>query len=486
VTGRAPRSQPGTAPALADLVTAVPSPRHPRIVGDPAIRVTAMTHDSRLVGPGTLFACVRGERHDGHDFAAAAVAAGASALLVDRELADVGVGQLAVDDVRLAMGPVAAAVYGEPSRDLTVVGVTGTNGKTTTTQLLAAIMRAAGRPTTVIGTLSGPKTTPEAPELQERLAGAVAAGDGAVVMEVSSHALAMHRVDGTRFAAATFTNLGNDHLDLHGTAEEYFRAKARLFTPELSAVGISNADDPHGQLLLDAATIEMVPFSLADAGDLVVTADHHTLTWRGVRLTVGLGGAFNVANTLAAATTAAALGVDVAAIAAGLAAAAAVPGRFERVRGTDGRDDVAVIVDYAHTPDGLTEVLAAARAVTAGRVIVVFGAGGDRDHPKRPRMGAAAAAGADQVVVTSDNPRSEDPAAIISDVLSGMDPTDRRRVAVEPDRAAAIALAIAGADAGDVVVVAGKGHETTQTIGDRIVPFDDREVVRRILSEHSP
>jgi UDP-N-acetylmuramoyl-L-alanyl-D-glutamate--2,6-diaminopimelate ligase len=304
-------------------------------------------------------------------------------------------------------------------------------------------------------------------------------------MEVSSHALAMHRVDGTRFAAATFTNLGNDHLDLHGTVEEYFRAKARLFTPELSAVGISNSDDPHGRLLLDAASIEMVPYSLADAEDLVVTADHHELTWRGTRLTVALGGAFNVANTLAAATTAATLGIDPAAIASGLAATDTVPGRFERVRAAGGPDDVAVIVDYAHTPDGLTEVLAAARDVATGRVVVVFGAGGDRDHPKRPRMGAAAVAGADVVVVTSDNPRSEDPAAIISAVLSGVGPDDRRRVTVEPDRAAAIARAIDAARAGDVVVVAGKGHETTQTIGDRILPFDDREVVRRLLVERS-
>ena len=444
-----------------------------------------MTHDSRAVQPGALFACVRGAHHDGHDFAGPAVTAGAVALLVERELADVGVGQLAVDDVRLAMGPVAAAVYGDPSRDLAVAGITGTNGKTTTSQLLGAILRAAGRPTAVIGTLSGPKTTPEAPELQQRLAAARAGGDVAVVMEVSSHALAMHRVDGTRFATATFTNLGIDHLDLHGTVEEYFRAKARLFTPELAAIGVSNRDDPHGQLLLDAATIEMVPYSLADASDVVVTTDHHELTWRGVRLVVPLGGAFNVANTLAAATTAATLGVDGPTIAAGLAAADAVPGRFERVRGAAGRDDVVVIVDYAHTPDGLTEVLAAARAVTAGRVIVVFGAGGDRDQSKRPRMGAAAAAGADRVVVTSDNPRSEDPDAIIGAVLSGVDPGDRPRVAVEPDRAAAIALAIATAAAGDVVVVAGKGHETTQTTGGRAEPFDDREVVRRVLAERA-
>jgi UDP-N-acetylmuramoyl-L-alanyl-D-glutamate--2,6-diaminopimelate ligase len=481
VIRRGPHRATGAPPSLADLLAALPPARRGRILGDPATAVTGMTHDSRQVEAGTLFACVRGAHHDGHRYAAAAVAAGAAALLVDRELADVGVGQLAVDETRLAMGPVASAVYGDPSLALTVLGVTGTNGKTTTSHLLASITHAAGKATTVIGTLSGTKTTPEAPELQARLASAAASGDTAVVMEVSSHALALHRVDGTRFTAATFTNLGNDHLDLHGTVEEYFRAKARLFTPELTTIGVSNADDPHGRLLLDAAPIDMVPYSRADAADLVVTADHHELTWRGARLWVPLGGGFNVANTLAAATTAAVIGIDTAAIATGLAAAATVPGRFERVRVRDGRDDIAVIVDYAHTPDGLAEVIAAARQVATGDVVVVFGAGGDRDHPKRPRMGAVAAAGADRVVVTSDNPRSEDPAAIIGAVLSGVHPDHRGRVTVEPDRAAAIALAIDGARPGDVVVVAGKGHETTQTIGDQVVPFDDRDVVRQLL-----
>jgi UDP-N-acetylmuramoyl-L-alanyl-D-glutamate--2,6-diaminopimelate ligase len=305
------------------------------------------------------------------------------------------------------------------------------------------------------------------------------------VMEASSHALALHRVDGTRFAAAVFTNLGVDHLDLHGTPEAYFRAKARLFTPELSAVGVTNVDDAHGRLLFDAAPVEMVPYSLADATDVVVAADHHELTWRGERLVVGLGGRFNVANTLAAATTAGVLGIEPDVIARGLAAAEVVPGRFERVlpsRGDGG--GVVAIVDYAHTPDGLEEVVTSARAVTTGRVIVVFGAGGDRDHPKRPRMGEVVARLADVAVVTSDNPRSEDPGAIISAVLSGIE--DRTGVIVEPDRAAAIATAVGMARAGDVVVVAGKGHETTQTIGADVLPFDDREVVRRALDEVSP
>jgi len=476
----APGGRPTT---LGALVDAAPGSLRPHLLGDATTVVTAMTHDSRLVGEGDLFVCIRGANVDGHELAAGAITAGAAALLVDHPL-DVDVAQVVVDDTRRAIGPLAASMRDHPSLDLTVVGITGTNGKTTTTHLLASILRAAGRPTGVIGTLSGRHTTPEAPELQARLDGFRAAGDQAVVMEVSSHALAMHRVDGTRFAAAVFTNLGADHLDLHGTPEEYFRAKASLFTPELTAVGVTNVDDAHGQLLLDAATIEMVPFSLADVEDLEVTADHHAFTWRDRRIVVGLGGSFNVANSLAAATTAAVLGVELDDIVAGLAAADAVPGRFERILppGTD-TTDVVVIVDYAHTPDGLEQVLLAARGVTDGEVTVVFGAGGDRDHAKRPRMGAVAGELADHVVVTSDNPRSEPPEAIISDVIGGMAAAPRARAVVEPDRVRAIALAVDRARPGDVVVVAGKGHETTQTIGDRVIALDDRAVVRDLLAK---
>jgi UDP-N-acetylmuramoyl-L-alanyl-D-glutamate--2,6-diaminopimelate ligase len=377
------------------------------------------------------------------------------------------------------MGPVAAAVYGHPSTALTIVGITGTNGKTTTAHLLASILRQSGRTTGVIGTLSGPHTTPEAPELQAKLAGFRDDGYAAVVMEVSSHALALQRVDGTRFAAAVFTNLGRDHLDLHGSAQAYFRAKARLFTPELSAVGVTNVDDAHGRLLRDAGTIPIVPFSAIDAADVEVTAASHAFTWRGERIEVSLGGSFNVMNSLAAATTASVLGVGPEDIAAGLGAAGPVPGRFERVGA--GESGVGVVVDYAHTPDGLGEVLTAARDVTGGRVIVVFGCGGDRDRAKRPQMGGVAARLADLVVVTSDNPRSESPAAIIDEVVAGIAPADWDHVTVEPDRAAAIATALDLAQHGDVVVVAGKGHETTQTFGDRVVEFDDREVARRLL-----
>ncbi len=473
----------GAAPSLGALADALGLPV--RTVGDPATAVVGVGHDSRRVEPGMLFACLRGAHHDGHTHAAAAVDAGAVALLVDHEVA-LDVPQVVVDDTRRALGPISSLVYGTPSAALTIIGITGTNGKTTTAELLASILRADGRATEVIGTLTGSHTTPEAPELQARLAAARDDGTAAIVMEVSSHALALHRADGTRFAAAVFTNLGTDHLDLHGTVEEYFRAKARLFSPELTAIGVSNVDDPHGRLLADAAPIEIVPYSIADASDVDVDAGRHVFRWRGRRIEVPLGGPFNVMNSIAAATTAATLGVGLDAIVDGLGAVDGVPGRFERVGSTDAPT---VLVDYAHTPDSLEQVLVAARRLAAGRVAVVFGCGGDRDHTKRPQMGAVAARLADHVVVTSDNPRSEDPAAIISAVLAGIDqsegPATTARVDVEADRAAAIALAIEGATKGDVVVIAGKGHETTQTVGDRVLPFDDRAVARQILEARS-
>ncbi len=471
-------------PTLDDVMSALPQARAGRLLGDGTTSVRGITHDSRRVQPGMLYAAVRGEHHDGHRFVGDAVAAGAVGVLVDHDTG-APVPQIVVDDTRLAMGPAAAAAYGHPSQALTVVGITGTNGKTTTSQLLAAILRARGRPTGVIGTLSGGHTTPEAPDLQARLAEFRDTDHEAVVMEVSSHALALHRVDGTRFAAAVFTNLGVDHLDLHHTAEEYFRAKASLFDPQLSAIGVTNVDDAHGRLLLDASPIEMVGFSLADAADVEVGASSHSFTWRGAHLEVGLGGAFNVMNTLAAGTTAAVLGIGVPTIAAGLAEVGPVPGRFERVDTESGAArarGIDVIVDYAHTPDGLEQVIAAARRVVPrGRVLLVFGCGGDRDHAKRPQMGAVAVRLADWVAVTSDNPRSERPLAIIHDVLHGMLPAERAKVVVEPDRREAIATALAAARPGDLVLVAGKGHETTQTIGAEVIEFDDREVVRELL-----
>ncbi len=452
------------------------------LTGDPSTPVTAIVHDTRQLRAGALYCCLVGERVDGHDLAPAAVAAGAASLLVQRRL-DLPVAQLAVADTRAAMAPVAAAFWDEPSRALAVVGVTGTSGKTTTTHLLAAIFTAHGWPCGVIGTLSGAFTTPESPELQARLAAFRGEGRRAVAMEVSSHALVQHRVDATRFGVAVFTNLSQDHLDFHGTMERYFAAKARLFLPDLAAQAVVNLDDAYGRRLAEAAAVPTRGYSRADVRDVELTPLASTFTWPAVeaRVRLGLGGGFNVANALAAGTAALAAGVPAEAVVAGLEAAGPVPGRFEPV---DAGQPFTVVVDYSHKPGGLAAVLATARQLTKGAVLVVFGAGGDRDRAKRPLMGAAAADGADVVVVTSDNPRHEDPSAIIDAVLSGIPrpgagggPT----VFVEPDRRAAIALALGRAHAGDVVVIAGKGHETTQTIRGRRLPFDDRVVARELL-----
>lgn len=460
---------------LSELLGAVAdrSPFHdvPVPVADD-VDLTRAVHDSRDVTPGALFCCVVGAHHDGHDHAAAAVSSGASALLCERPL-DLGVPEVIVPSVREAMGPAAAALAGWPSDQLDVVGVTGTNGKTTVVHFLASILDGAG----VIGTLTGARTTPEAPELQATLAAMVADGRTSVAMEVSSHALDLHRVDGTRFRVAVFTNLSRDHLDHHVDMAAYFQAKARLFGPDLTDRAVVNLDDPHGRLLRDAAEVPSTGYSLDDVTDLDIRADGSSFTWRGVRVEVRLPGRFNVSNAVAAATAAAELGVRPDVIAAGLAAVPVVPGRFERV--DEGQSFLAA-VDYAHTPDGIEQLLLAGRELAkGGRVILVFGAGGGRDASKRPHMGEAAARLADVVIVTSDNPRDEDPAAIISQVREGMEePTDLR---VEPDRGAAIALAVAEARPGDVVLVAGKGHESVQIVGDVTHPFDDREVLRREL-----
>ncbi|MCU1358393.1 MAG: murE [Acidimicrobiales bacterium] len=447
------------------------------LTGDPHVEVDVAVHDSRAVGPGALYCCVPGAVYDGHRFAPAAIEAGARALLCERPLG-LGVPELQTRSVRAAMGPVAAVLAGDPSRDLSVVGITGTNGKTTATHLLASILEADGRPCGVIGTLSGARTTPEAPELQSTLAGLRDAGKAAVAMEVSSHALDLHRVDGTWFEVGVFTNLSQDHLDHHGDMAAYFQAKARLFEPSRCGTAVLNTDDPHGRLLLDAATVPSIGFSLDDAADLRLGRDGSTFRWRGVQVSVGLAGRFNVSNALAAATAAEVLGVAPDVVAAGLALAGPVAGRFERIE--EGQPFL-VAVDYAHTPDGLAQLLGAGRELAGeGRVIVVFGAGGDRDRAKRPAMGEAADRLADIVVLTTDNPRGEGAAAIISDVQAGME--HRSDLRVEPDRGRAIGLAVSLAEPGDVVLVAGKGHETTQTVGDVAVDFDDRVVTRRALA----
>lgn len=464
---------------LRDLVTAATGRGSLDVlegVGDLDVDVQTTTHDSRQVVPGTLFCCVPGAAFDGHDFAAGAVADGATALLCERRL-DLDVPQLITPSVRSAMGPVAAALLDFPSDSLGIVGITGTNGKTTVAHLIAAVADAAGRRCGVIGTLTGARTTPEAPELQAQLAAMRDAGGDLVAMEVSSHALDLHRVDGTRFRAAVFTNLSQDHLDHHGTMEAYFAAKARLFGSDLCDLAVLNLDSPHGRLLADTASVPFVGYSLDDVEDLEVAADGSRFRWHGREIHVRLPGRFNVSNALAAATAAEQLGLPLDAIVEGLASAVLVDGRFERI---DQGQPFLAAVDYAHTPDGLRQLLGAARELTTGRVIVVFGAGGDRDHGKRPQMGEAAGELADLVILTTDNPRGEDPAAIIDAVQRGIEaPTDLR---IEPDRAAAIALAVTEADPGDVVLVAGKGHETTQIIGDVVTPFDDRLVLRDALA----
>ena len=450
--------------------------------GDPAdVDVRAITFDTADVVPGALYCCVPGGHFDGHDFAPGAVAAGASALLCER-LLPLDVVQVRVQEgrVRPAMAQVAAAFHDHPADRLRVVGVTGTNGKTTVTHLVGAVLEANGWPTAVMGTLAGGLTTPDAPSVQRSLASDRDAGRVAVAMEVSSHALIQRRVDAIRFAVAVFTNLSQDHLDYHRTMDAYFSAKSMLFTPERSETGVVNADDPWGRRLLETAEIELRPFSLADAGDLEMGARGSSFRWEGRAVTLNLSGRFNVVNALAAAAAARQLGVDPGVVAEGLSALRGVPGRFEMV---EAGQSFKAVVDYAHTPSALEEALAAARyaAAPGGRVIVVFGCGGDRDRLKRPEMGRIATDRADLAVLTSDNPRSEDPLGIIGEVRSGVDRLDR--LVVEPDRAGAIALAVEFARPGDVVLVAGKGHETGQQIGGRTLDFDDRVVTRAAIED---
>jgi UDP-N-acetylmuramoyl-L-alanyl-D-glutamate--2,6-diaminopimelate ligase len=461
-----------------------------RIVGDPTVEITALAYDSRRAGLGTLFFCVPGERADGHDFAAQVVAAGAAALVVEREL-PVGVPQLLVADARAAMAPLAARLNGDPTRELRVVAVTGTNGKTTTAFLIREILEAAGVRCGLLGTVKQVvggleeevvRTTPEAIDLQATFRRMLEAGDRACAMEVSSHALALHRADAIDFELALFTNLTQDHLDFHADMEDYFQAKRRLFTELGPQIAVVNVDDPYGARL--AAEVECVTFSAegaaADysASGVSFDAGGASFTVGDRELRTGLPGHFNVANALGAFAAAIALGVDGGTAASGLAGAARVPGRFEPI---DEGQGFAVLVDYAHTPDSIENVLRAARRLTEGRLISVFGAGGDRDRDKRPKMGRAGGELSDLAVITSDNPRSEEPAAIVAEVAAGAE-GHAAEVVIEVDRRAAIALALSRAGAGDSVVIAGKGHEQGQEFEDgRKIPFDDREVAREEL-----
>jgi UDP-N-acetylmuramoyl-L-alanyl-D-glutamate--2,6-diaminopimelate ligase len=470
------------------------------------IAVTGITHDSRRVLPGDVYAALPGSRAHGADFAAQAAAAGAVAILTDaaghRRAAASGLPLLVVNRPRDVLGRAAAWVYGEPADDLTLIGVTGTSGKTTTVYLLESGLRAAGLYTGIVGTvetrvgdsrLPSTLTTPEATDLHAIFAMMREQGIGATAMEVSSHALEQGRVGGAHYDVAIFTNLSQDHLDYHLTMDEYFAAKMRLFTPAYSRVGVVNIDDEYGRVLAGKADIPITTFSAggdqaADwhAEDVRLGADGSVFRVVGpggveADATVQLAGAFNVANALAAIVALVEAGISLPTAVDGVAALPGVPGRLERV---DEGHDFITLVDYSHKPAAVEAVLTALRPLTEGRLFVVLGCGGDRDRGKRPLMGEAAARLADVAVFTNDNPRSEDPMAILAAMVDGVLKVplrERAHVIVEPDRAAAIALAVGRARRGDVVIVAGKGHEQGQYVAGEVVPFDDRDVVRRAL-----
>jgi UDP-N-acetylmuramoyl-L-alanyl-D-glutamate--2,6-diaminopimelate ligase len=475
-----------------------------------AVEITGLAYDSRRVQPGALFFCVSGFRDDGHDYAAQAVAGGAAALVVERQLG-LGVPEVVVDSVRAAMGPLAASFHGDPTAELQVVGVTGTNGKTTTAYLVRALLEATGKKCGLLGTVASvvggeeravTRTTPEAIDLQADFSAMLAGGEQACAMEVSSHALELGRTDAIHFAAGVFTNLTQDHLDFHRTMERYFQAKLRLFRPP-PGVSVVNVDDPYGRRLT-AAVDGALTFALDAPADYRASGlacelggcrfTLHTPAGERV-LALPMPGRFNVANALAALATVQALGGELDTLVAALERGVQVPGRFEPV---DAGQDFAVLVDYAHTPDSLENVLRAARELAEsgehgpGRVLCVFGAGGDRDRGKRPLMGAIAARLADVVFVTSDNPRSEDPERIIAEIMAGVEEAGRAagsesharaaQVRSLPDRREAIAEAVACGLPGDVLVIAGKGHEQGQELADgRKVPFDDVAVAREAL-----
>jgi UDP-N-acetylmuramoyl-L-alanyl-D-glutamate--2,6-diaminopimelate ligase len=467
--------------------------------GDPETQVTDVTYDSRKVGPGHLFVAVPGTVSDGHAFASQAVASGAAALCVERPV-DVQVPQIVVSNARRALARMSAAHLGDPASELLMLGVTGTNGKTTTAYLLESILSAAGHTTGLIGTIEtriagkgepGVRTTPESRDLHGLLARMRGQNVDAVAMEVTSHALVLDRVEGIRFASVGFTNLSQDHLDFHRGMEDYFAAKRSLFLPERAVRGAVNVDDPYGRKLREAETIPVLGFGVSD--DAEVRALEVKLEPSGttiaiatpdgeVEVTTGLVGHFNVSNCLGATAMALQAGVALDAIERGLRALDAVPGRFESI---DGGQPFSVIVDYAHTPDSLDNVLRAARPLAdahGGRVLCAFGCGGDRDRGKRPLMGAVVGRLAEVVVVTSDNPRSEDPDAIIGEILEGV--LAERAAgpdATITDRKEAIGWILAAAKPGDVVVIAGKGHEPGQEFKDETIPFDDREVAREVL-----
>jgi UDP-N-acetylmuramoyl-L-alanyl-D-glutamate--2,6-diaminopimelate ligase len=465
----------------------------------PDVDVTRLTFDNRLVEPGALFFCVPGFTRDGHDFAGDAVARGAVALVVERPL-ELGVPEVVVEDVRAAMAVAAARFYGDPTARLRVAGITGTNGKTTTAFLTRALLEASGIRCGLLGTVKSVvggvehpvvRTTPEAFDLQRTFAEMLDAGDEACAMEISSHALELRRADGIHVAAAVFTNLTQDHLDFHHTMEEYFQAKRLLFASPLTEVRIANADDAYGRRLIEefpgtlTFAIERdadyraqdVSFDATGCDFVAVTPDGR------FEARVPLPGRFNVLNALGAWAAARTLGAP-ADLSEALAGAATAPGRFQPV---EAGQPFSVVVDYAHKPDALEQVLLAARELASGRLIVVFGAGGDRDRGKRPLMGEIAARLADVALVTSDNPRSEAPEAIIDEIMAGIPASPHAAVERDADRRASIFRAIGMAAPGDVVVIAGKGHEQGQEFaGGRKEPFDDAAVAREAIAARVP
>jgi UDP-N-acetylmuramoyl-L-alanyl-D-glutamate--2,6-diaminopimelate ligase len=465
------------------------------VTGGRPVEIADLAYDTRRVTQGVLFFCVPGRRVDGHELAWEAVERGATAVVVERPL-DLDVPQLVVPSVRESMAVAADVFYGEPTKELELAGVTGTNGKTTTAFLLRSILEAAGRRPGLVGTIEwrvggesrpAPFTTPEAIDLQRLFREMVDAGDRSAAVEASSHGSAFRRLDRVRFDVLVFTNLSQDHLDLHGSMDEYFQAKRRLFTSPQPPPAAINVGDAWGRQLADdlrdAHRAPLVTFGLAEDAEirperLQVTPTGSSFRAGGIAIETPLRGSFNVENALGAVAAGILLDLDEDAIAVGVASMHGVPGRFEAI---DEGQPFAVVVDYAHTPDSLATVLRAARDLGDGRVIVVFGAGGDRDRGKRPQMGKVAADGADVTIVTSDNPRSEEPLAIIQDVLQGAGVD----VEIDPDRRSAIDRAIALAAEGDVVVIAGKGHEQGQDVGGVVTPFDDREVVREALRGRS-
>jgi len=458
------------------------------------VELRELAYDVRAVEQGSLFFCIPGMRVDGHDFAAEAVQRGAVALVVERPL-ELDVPQLVVVSARAAMAEAADVFFGEPTRELQLAGVTGTNGKTTTCFLVYEILAAAGRRPGLVGTVESriggkprkmARTTPEAIDLQRLFREMLEAGDRSCVIEASSHAIELHRLDRARFSALAFTNLSQDHLDFHGTIEGYFAAKRRLFLMGDETPAAINIDDAYGRRLaadLRALGQERV-LTFGRAPDADLSPDEIELGAEGTRIRLGelelcspLRGAFNAENLLTAAALTRLLGVDDAQIAAGVAALKGVPGRFEAV---DRGQPFTVVVDYAHTPDALSRLLTAARELARGKLICVFGCGGDRDREKRPLMGEIAATLSDVAIVTSDNPRSEDPRAIVEEILEGI---EGKTVEVELERRSAIEQALARAGEGDVVVIAGKGHEQGQEIGGQVLAFDDRVVAAELLEQ---